>query len=57
MTEDDDLLAGILFNPHSLGEIERITSRLEFLKHVVKAQDGDEARLFFRRLRESIGTD
>ena len=57
LTEDDSLLTEILFNPHSAGEIEKITSRLEFLKHVIRAQDGDEARRFFRRLRENIGTD
>jgi len=56
LTEDDSLLEEILFNPYSLGEIERITSRLEFLKHVIKAQDADEARRFFRRLRENVGT-
>ena len=54
LTEDDHLLAEILFNPHSLAELAKITSRLEFLKHIIKAQDGDEAREFFRRLRENI---
>ena len=54
LTEDDHLLAEILFNPHSLAELAKITSRLEFLKHIIKAQDQDEAREFFRRLRENI---
>jgi prephenate dehydrogenase len=55
LTEDDHLLAEILFNPYSLAELAKITSRLEFLKHVIKAQDQDEAREFFRRLKENIG--
>jgi prephenate dehydrogenase len=57
LTEDDSLLAEILFNPHSLGEIARITSRLEFLKHIIKAADEDEAKRFFRQLRENIGIE
>ncbi|OPY70309.1 MAG: T-protein [Syntrophorhabdaceae bacterium PtaU1.Bin034] len=55
LAEDDHLLAEILFNPHSVTEINRITSRLEFLKHIIMAKDQDEAAEFFRRLRENIG--
>ena len=55
LSEDDHLLAEILFNPHSLTELSRITSRLEFLKHIIAARDEDEARELFRRLRENIG--
>jgi prephenate dehydrogenase len=54
LTEDDHLLAEILFNPHSLTELAKITSRLEFLTHIIKAGDGDGAREFFKRLREKI---
>lgn len=55
LSEDDHLLAEILFNPHSIAEINRITSRLEFLKHIIGARDELEAEEFFRRLRENIG--
>ena len=55
LSEDDHLLAEILFNPHSLTELSRITSRLEFLKHIIAARDEDEARELFRGLRENIG--
>jgi len=34
--------------------LAKITSRLEFLKHIIKAKDQDEAREFFRRLRENM---
>jgi prephenate dehydrogenase len=54
LSEDDHLLAEILFNPHSVAEINRITSRLEFLKHIIGARDEKEAEEFFRRLRENI---
>lgn len=52
--EDDGLLAEILFNPHSSAQLEKITRKLEFLKHVIAARDGEEARRFFSRLRENL---
>ncbi len=55
LAEDDHLLAEILFNPHSVNELARITARLEYLKHIIMAKDEDEARGFFTRLRENIG--
>lgn len=57
LAEDDHLLAEILFNPHSVNELARITSRLEYLKHIIMARDGGEAHEFFRRLRENIGDE
>ncbi|NOZ01840.1 MAG: prephenate dehydrogenase [Deltaproteobacteria bacterium] len=54
MAEDDYLLAEILFNPHSMEQIERVTSRLEFLKHVIRARDSEEAIVFFDRLRANL---
>jgi prephenate dehydrogenase len=57
LSEDDRLLAEILFNPHSVAELNKITSRLEFLKHIISARDQGEAEEFFRRLRENIGEE
>lgn len=54
LSEDDQLLAEILFNSHSIPELSKITSRLEFLKHIIKGKDQDEAARFFRTLRENI---
>ncbi|HMA53812.1 MAG TPA: prephenate dehydrogenase/arogenate dehydrogenase family protein [Acidobacteriota bacterium] len=54
LAEDDDLLTEIIFNPHSIVELERVTARLEFLKHIIRARDSEEAAEFFRRLRENI---
>ena len=53
--EDDGLLAEILFNPHSLAQLEKVTRKLEFLKHVIAARDEEEARRIFARLRENLG--
>ena len=54
LAEDDDLLTEIIFNPHSVVELERVTARLEFLKHIIRARDSEEAAEFFRSLRENI---
>ncbi|MDW7759396.1 MAG: hypothetical protein SCM96_02015 [Acidobacteriota bacterium] len=53
--EDDRLLAEILFNPHSLRRIDDMTRSLEFLKHVIRARDYDEAFGLLDRLRKKIG--
>lgn len=55
LSEDDHLLAEILFNPHSLGQLEKITARLEFLKHIIKGKDYEEAKRFFDKLRRNVG--
>jgi prephenate dehydrogenase len=54
LSEDDWLLAEILFNPNSLSQLENITARLEFLKHVIKGRDYDEAKGFFEKLRKNL---
>lgn len=54
LSEDDHLLAEILFNPNSLEELEKVTNRLEFLKHVIKGKDYEEAKRFFEKLRKNI---
>ena len=43
LSEDDTLLAEIHFNPYSLPQLEIVTHKLEFLKHVIRQQDLDEA--------------
>lgn len=52
--EDDFLLSEILFNPNSLAQLERISSRLNFLWHIVKQRDEEEARRYFGGLRSNI---
>ena len=54
LSEDDHLLAEILFNPKSLPQLEKITAKLEFLKHIIKAKDYEEAKRFFNKLRKNI---
>jgi len=54
LSEDDHLLAEILFNPYSSGELEKVTARLEYLKHIIKGRDHEELRVFLQRLRANI---
>ena len=54
LAEDDYLLTEILFNPFSLAQLEKVTGRLEFLKHVIKGRDFEEAKRFIDRLRSNI---
>lgn len=55
LSEDNFLLTEILFNPFSLIQLEKVTGRLEFLKHVIKGKDFEEAKRFIDRLRDNIG--
>ncbi len=54
LSEDDRLLSEILFNPFSIRELDRVTARLEFLKHVIRARDYEEAHAFFDALRKNL---
>jgi len=55
LSESDPLLTEVLFNPQSLKQLEKITSRLEFLKHVIRDRDHEEAKRFFDQLRTNLG--
>lgn len=54
LAEDDFLLADILFNKYSLKELDKVTNKIEFLKHVIKGKDYEEAVKFFNGLRNNI---
>jgi prephenate dehydrogenase len=55
LSESDPLLTEVLFNPQSLKQLDKITSRLEFLKHVIRDRDHEEAERFFEQLRTNVG--
>ncbi len=54
LSEDDNLLAEVLFSPYSIQEVEKVTARLELLKHIIRQKDYEEAAAFFTRLRENV---
>jgi prephenate dehydrogenase len=54
LSEDDFLLSEIIFNPHSLAQLEKINGRLNFLWHIVKNRDTGEAIRFIEGLRKNV---
>ena len=54
LSEDDHLLAEVMFNPHTIKQIEEINSRLAYLTHIIRARDYEEMQKFLNRLRNNI---
>jgi prephenate dehydrogenase len=55
LAEDDHLLSEILFNRFSLDQLDKITARLEFLKHIIRGRDSEEMKKYIDRLRVNVG--
>lgn len=55
LAEDDRLLAEILFNPHTVRQIELINSQLAYLNHIIMGRDFEEMQKFLARLRSNLG--
>ena len=54
LSEDNFLLSEIVFNPHSLAQLEKISGRLNFLWHIIRNRDTGEAIRFFDGLRNNV---
>ena len=54
LSEDDHLLAEIMFNPHTVKQIEEINSRLVYLTHIIRGRDYEEMQRFLNKLRDNI---
>ncbi len=54
LSEDDYLLSEILFNPHTLDQIENINARLADLIDLIKNRDGEGVIRFLNLLRQNI---
>jgi prephenate dehydrogenase len=54
MSEDDNLIGEVLFNAHSLYELDKITAMLEYLKHIVRDKDMEELSGFLNKLRKNM---
>ena len=52
--EDNFLLSEILFNKHSVKEINRVQSQLEYLKHIINQKDSETAFDYLNKLRKNI---
>lgn len=55
LSEDDHLLCEILFNEQSVPQIEKISAKLQHLKHIIEGKDREEAKEFLDKLRRKIG--
>lgn len=51
LTENNRLLSDIMFNPHTLEQIEKINSQLNYLKHIIRAKDYEEMGKYFQKIR------
>jgi prephenate dehydrogenase len=54
LSEDDYLLAEILFNPFALEQVERINAQLSYLTHIIRSKDYEEMQKFLDKLRDNI---
>ena len=54
LSEDDHLLAEIMFNTYTIRQIEEINSRLSYLTHILRGRDYEEMQKFLGELRDNI---
>jgi len=54
LSEDDRLLTEIMFNPHTIRQLELINSKLSYLTHIIKQRDYEEMKKFIDALRANI---
>lgn len=54
LSEDEYLLAEVMFNPYTLKQIELINAKLSYLTHIIKGKDHEEMGKFLKALRANI---
>ncbi len=54
MSEDDFLLTEILFNPHTVAQIDKIQEKLTKLKQIVADKDSDAMKGFLEEVRANL---
>ena len=54
MGEDDYLLSEILFNPESVGQLDRISAALASLRQIISRRDSEGMKEFLERVRKNI---
>lgn len=54
MSEDDYLLQEILFNPHTIEQLEKIQSQLSTLKDIVARHDSDKMKQYLQDVRDNL---
>ena len=54
LSEDDYLLSEILFNKHTIDQVEKINAKMDQLLNIIKGRDFSELKKFFDDLRKNI---
>lgn len=54
LSEDDRLLTEIMFNTHTIRQLELINSKLAYLTHIIRQRDYEEMKKFLDTLRANI---
>ncbi len=54
LSEDDRLIAEIMFNDQTLKQIDKINNKLNYLRHIIKGRDFEEMTSFINDLRQNI---
>ena len=54
LSEDDYLLSEILFNPYTVGQVEKIRNQLGRLLEILGERNFEELKVFFDQLRRNI---
>lgn len=57
LSEDDYLLAEILFSPFTYDQLDSISKKLEWLKEIIKNKNADEMKKFLADLRKNINEE
>lgn len=55
LSEDDNLLSGILLNKYSIGKLHEISAKLNDLISMLELENEEELHSMFKQLRENIG--
>jgi prephenate dehydrogenase len=53
LSEGQEMLREILFSPHTVRQIERISGELTYLGHIVRSKDSEEMERFLARLKRN----
>jgi len=54
LREDDHLLAEILFNPHTIGQIQKVSEQLSELEGIIQQRDFGRMKQYLDHVRENI---
>lgn len=57
LSQNDHFLAEVMFNPHCLAQLDKMTAKLEFVKHIIRAKDFSEMQKLISYLRRNVFKD